>query len=131
MGYGGEFVIYLPVGILRYVENTRNLLHNQDKKVDPDIFTDMPRKRWKSLQLIRVVNPDFGLNAWGKKRCIFMYAGINYELKVTDPAIIHKIECGGVISRECLLTISMTTPFKTPSYEKPYCWKIVAGVVEL
>lgn len=122
----------LPVcNINQYIENSSNLLHNQNKKVDPDIFTQMPRHNWKSLQLILVANPCFGLNPWRKKRCIFSYSGISYELKVTDPDIIAKIENGQAISNDCLFTVSMTTPYKSPSYDKPYCWKMVAGVVEL
>ena len=76
----------------QYIENTPNLLHNQESKVDPEIFTQMLRNGWRSLQLISVTNPSFGLNPWRKKRCIFRYSGITYELKVTDPAIINKIE---------------------------------------
>jgi hypothetical protein len=117
--------------INQYIDNSLNLLHNQDNKVDPDIFTRMPRNNWKSLQLICVTNPNFGLNPWRKKRCIFRYSGIMYELKVTDPAIISKIGNGQAISQDCLFTISMATPYKSPSYEEPYCWKMVAGVVEL
>lgn len=117
--------------IIQYIDNSLYLLHNQDNKVDPEIFTEMPRQNWKSLQLIHVTNPCFGLNPWMKKRCIFSYSGISYELKVTDPAIIVKIKNGQAISKDCPLTVSMTTPFKSPSYNKPYCWKMVAGVVEL
>jgi len=117
--------------VSQYVENTENLLHNKENKVDPDIFIQMPRQQWKSLQLIRVANPDFGLNPWQKKRCIFRYSGVRYELKVTDPVIINKINNKENISKNCLLIISMATSFKTPAYEKPYCWKMVAGVIEL
>jgi hypothetical protein len=115
----------------QYIENTPRLLHNRQSKVDPEIFEKMPRSQWKSLQLICVTNPDFGLNPWRKKRCIFTYSGTPYELKVTDPIIIAKMENGDNISNECLLTISMATPYKPPSYEKPYCWKMVAAVIEL
>ena len=56
---------------------------------------------------------------------------IIYELKVTDPIVVDKIRKGQNISRKCLLTISMATPYKSQSYDKEYCWKMIAGVVEL
>jgi len=117
--------------INQYVEDTPNLLHNQESKVDPEIFSQIPQNRWRSLQLVSVTNPNFGLNPWGKKRCIFRYSGIRYELKITDPIVIEKITNDEDISSECLLTISLATPYKSPSYEKKYCWKMVAGVIEL
>jgi hypothetical protein len=117
--------------IERYIENTPNLLHNQESKVDPDIFTQIPRNQWKSLQLVSVTNPNFFLNRYEKKRGTFLYSGNRFDLKVTDTVIIDKINKSHNISKQCLLTISMATPFKTPAYDKEYCWKMVAGVIEL
>jgi hypothetical protein len=117
--------------IEQYIKNTADLLHNKESKVDPEIFTQMPRNRWKSLQLIQVIDPSFSLNPWKKTHCTFNYSGTSYKLKVTDPAIINKIKKGVEISKKCLFTISMATPYKTPAYKIPYCWKMVAGVIEL
>jgi hypothetical protein len=107
------------------------LLHNQESKVDPDTFLPIPRNQWKSLQLIRVNGLSFSLNQWKKTHCTFNYYGVSYSLKVTEPVIIDKIKNGNSVSRKCLLTISLATPYKTPAYDKEYCWKMVAGVIEL
>jgi hypothetical protein len=115
----------------RYTENTPYLLHNQDRKVDPDIFTQIPRNQWKSLQLIRVNDLIASLNQRRKAHCTFNYSGVSYRLKVTDPTIIDKINKSHNISKQCLLTISMATPWAAQGNEKPYCWKMVAGVIEL
>lgn len=120
--------------ITRYIEDTKNLLHNQEKKVDPEIFKQISRNEWRSLQLIRVSNPNFVTNPFNSQEnpiCTFPYSKIVYELKVTDPIIIDKVRKDEHISKECLLTISMATPFKTPAHDKEYCWKMVAGVIEL
>jgi len=119
--------------ISKYIENTSQLLHNQDKKVDPEIFGTMLRSQWKSLQLIEVIDAKFYSKQWEKTNyyCIFTYSGIQYDLKLTDPLAIHKVESKHPFTGRCLLSISMATPWKTPAYDKPYCWKMVAGVIEL
>jgi hypothetical protein len=118
--------------VIKLAEETQFLLHNNGKKVDPDIFKQMPKRQWKSLQLIYVEDAHFGLNPWQKPYCLFKYSKISYELKVTDPIAIDKIEKKGKkISEKCLLTVSMATPFKSPAYEKEFCWKMVAGIIEL
>jgi len=120
--------------IFEYIENEKYLLHNKDKKVDPEIFNTLPKHQWRSLQLISVTKPCFKPNPWNDRKhpiCTFVYSEYTYELKITDPIIIHKIKNDAKISEKCLFTVSMATPFKSPSYEKPYCWKMVAGVIEL
>jgi hypothetical protein len=115
----------------QYIQNTQYLLYNCDKKVDPHIFKNMPTEKRKSFQLIRVTGETFELNHWNKPLCSFTYSGTSYKLKVTDPIIISKIQNGENISQNCLLTISMATPYQPKSYDKPYCWKMVAGVIEM
>lgn len=61
----------------KYVDDTENLLHNQEKKVDPEIFKQISRNEWRSLQLIRVHNPNFRLNPFNSQEnpiCSFSYS---------------------------------------------------------
>ncbi|MHC4474301.1 MAG: dual OB domain-containing protein [Planctomycetota bacterium] len=115
---------------LKYVDHDSFLLHNHDKKVDSEYFKSIPKERWKLLQLIEVRNTRFDKNPWGKWECNFRYYGRYYELKLTDPEVIDRLDAGEEIARRCILTISLTTPF---AYEEDpkQCWKLVAGVVEL
>lgn len=119
------------IDIERYIEDTPDLLHNQESKVDPDIFLQIPHNQWKSLQLISVNGLSFSLNQWKKTHCTFIYYGVSYNLKVTEPVIIDKIKNRDSVSRKCLLTISLATPWAAQKNEKLYCWKMIAGVIEL
>lgn len=121
-------------GVTQFIDNTGILLHSQDNKVGPQIFNKLPRNKWKSLQLIHVTNPRFKLNPWkshGHPICDFVYSGAIYTLKITDPLIISKIKKSKDISTKCLFTVSMTTPYPSPAYKIIYCWKLIAGVIEL
>jgi len=55
-----------PEDALKYVEEDVVLLHNEDKKVDPEIFKSVPKEQWKSLQLYRpripVLAKTLGIN---------------------------------------------------------------------
>jgi hypothetical protein len=119
--------------IEKYIEETKLLLHSHDNKVDPTIFSTLPHSSWKSLQLIKVNDAEFFSRQYENIECFcsFTYSGTHYRLKLTVIIAIDKIKIGAHLNSRCLLTVSMTTPFKTPAYEIPYCWKMVAGVIEL
>ncbi len=77
---------------------------------------------------LRVFSPgqDFG-DSKRRVQVRFRFAGIEYELWVTDPRIQLKYlakENGDYQLGECYLTISLGEPFKD------YCYKLVAAVLE-
>lgn len=61
--------------------------------------------------------------SYGRKQCL--------DLKLTDPILLSRLANGETISRDCILTISLGTPFKRQPSDIAFCWKMVAGVVEL
>jgi len=116
---------------LEYIEEDVLLLHNDDKKVDIDFFKSTPKEQWKSLQLIQAERVHFSKNPWGKCECNFRYYRCYYDLKITDPKVIDRLDAGEEIARKCLLTISMGGPYDRNNSGKNQCWKMVAGVIEL
>jgi hypothetical protein len=58
-------------------------------------------------------------------------AGNKYSLRITDPEVTRRLEAGHRISKQSLLTISLTKPW-APDQKKmrPFCYKVVAAVME-
>lgn len=54
------------------------------------------------------------------------------RIKITDPLLLNKLESGYQVSGSCLVTVSLSMPFRPDdSWEVDPCWKLVAGVIEL
>jgi hypothetical protein len=81
----------------------------------------------KNLRL-HVFAPGVGFGkAWLRVHAEFTYAGINYRMWTTDPAIEATYKDKGVgIYRigECFLTVSLSEP-----HDDGYCYKLVAAVM--
>jgi hypothetical protein len=114
--------------VMQYVQSTPTLLHSNVKRVDPDIFATLPKNEWKSLQLIHAKNATFYIDDYRKNTAKFVYNGVGYNLRITDPAFVEQ-KGDKRFSSDCLLTISMSPPCKMPCDSKPYCYKMVAGVL--
>jgi len=119
--------------MLRYCEDDSLILHNHDNNVAPEFFSQMPKSQWKSLQLVHNSSVTFVRNPWGKWRAHLRDAArVSLDLKVTDPIVLEKLRNAENISRDCILTVSLATPWKPKDSEEPQlCYKMVAGVVEL
>ncbi len=114
--------------IMKYIEKSRSLLHNYDNKVLFSEFTDkIPILQWKSLQLIQVRNAKFLKNPWDKTECGFCYSSEWYTLKAPCPEADSCLGQRG----NYILTISMAGPYARNKGDKEYCYKMVAGVIEL
>lgn len=56
------------------------------------------------------------------------------ELTITDPAFCERLNKGHQPSKSCLLTMSLSMPYRPPEWkedEPPVCWKLIAGIIEL
>ena len=116
---------------LEYIEEDVLLLHNDDKKVDIEFFESIPKEQWKSLHLIQAKGVRFSKNPWDKWECNFKYYRCYYDLKITDPVVIDRLDAGEEIAQKCLLIISMGGPYDRDNSGINQCWKMVAGVIEL
>jgi len=123
---------FKPGDLLKYCEGDSIILHNHKERVEPDIFLKIPKSRWKSLQLIHSKLVDFYKNPWGKWCVSFSYGDRQcLELKLTDPILLSRLSNREKISRRCVLTISLGEPFSRHPSDVAFCWKMVAGVIEL
>lgn len=120
-----------PKYVMRYFEKTPQLLHSNTKRVDPVIFKNMHRNRWKSLQLVYAKNALLHINRYNSPDACFDYNGTNYCLKITDPIYEAKLRKNGTVNMDCILTISLGGAFKATCDDKPYHYKMIAGVIEL
>lgn len=124
-----------PKELLKYCEDDSVVLHNHQEYVLPELFTKLPKSKWQSLQLINSpnvsFNPDFYKpNQW---RVLFRYGkGKTLDLKLTDPFVSDRLRNNEKISNNCILTVSLATPWSPQGSDQPKrCYKMVAGVVEL
>ena len=121
-----------PSAVLKYCENDDIILHNHEDRVVASFFDGIPRIQWKSLQLVRNRNVRFYLDYWGKRRAVFRDGQGHYlELAVKDPVFLKKLVKNEDISEDCIMAISLAGPWSLSDTEIKYCYKLVAGVIEM
>ncbi len=121
-----------PSDVLRYCESGGHLFYNTGDCVAWDELQRLPSEARRSLQLIRCSRTIFyrTTSSRGKRqaRVRFSYGRVEYDLVVTDLIAEEKVYEGTSIGSKCLLTISLAGKV---SERYPYCYKLVAGVIEL
>lgn len=121
-----------PEELLKYREADSIILHSHTDCVLATFFENLPRMKWKSLQLVRNKSISFHLDYWGKWRAFFRDGKGRYiELAVKDPVFLNKLVSKENVSRDCIMTISLAGPWAPSITEPKRCYKLVAGVVEL
>lgn len=121
-----------PRQMLKYCDDDSTILHSGTDSVLATFFENLPRKKWKSLQLIRNKNVSFHLDYLGKRRAFFRDGKRQYlELAVKDPVFLNKLVKEEDVSSDCIMTISLAGPWAPSITEPKRCYKLVAGVVEL
>lgn len=118
--------------LLKHCEDDEVVLHTHLDYVRAVCFGAIPRRDWKSLQLIRNKNVDFAKDN-GKWRASFADGhGSNLNLAVTDPVACEKLERGEHRSNDCLLTVSLGPAWSLNNNNTAKrCYKFVAGVIEV
>ncbi|MEN6459412.1 MAG: hypothetical protein ABFC63_10840 [Thermoguttaceae bacterium] len=116
----------------KYASLSRTVLHNDTDRISPDELMALPRACRSSLQLIESSNVRFARDpktsqAW---RAGFTVFGHEYDLRVTDPVAEETLNQGKEIPSECFLAVSLTEPWRSSSDTEPYCYKLVAGVIQ-
>jgi len=123
-----------PQDLLKYCEDDNLILHNHEDYVLPELLYEKALSERKSLQLIRSVNVKFNRDLYDRRkwRVFFQYGGKNYlDLKLTDVVLSDRLRNDEKIGPDCILTISLATPWKRDENTPERCYKMVAGVVEL
>jgi len=128
-----------PKDLDNYAQRTRYILHNRRKYVTTRELQQKPFEKRVTLQLIRVDNfivRNARMKTTDKHnwKGTILSGGRKLEVGITDPVFFERLNSGYKPSPSCLLTISLTMPYKPPEWdedEEPVCWKLIAGVIEL
>jgi len=125
-----------PADLLKYCDTSRSILHNSQKVVRPLTLETLPPAQWKSLELREVTTASFShdprKNRWLVDFSTMGRLSTHFSLPMTDPIATEKLNRGGKIGEECLLTLSLTEPIAIPQHDIPeLCYKISAAVIEL
>jgi hypothetical protein len=128
-----------PNDLLRYVKPSDYILHNHKKYVTIEEMKQKPFLGRTTLQLVRVddftirdtQSPSAEKRNW---KGVVSSGGRGLELTITDPVFCERLRKGHKPSTSCLLTMSLSMPYKPPEWkedEPPVCWKLIAGIIEL
>ncbi len=128
-----------PNDLLRYVNPSHFILHNHKKYVTVEEMKRKPFSKRTTLQLIRVSgftvqdskSPSAEKHSW---KGAVSSGGRALELTITDPVFCERLNKGHKPSPSCLLTMSLSMPYKPPEWrqdEPAACWKLIAGIIEL
>ena len=128
-----------PGDLRPYAKKNDCILHNLDSSVPFDVLHEKPREEQCSLELICV--DDFRARPARKRTTgettwqgVFTSGNQTLVIRITDPVFIGKITAGHKPVPTCLLTMSLSMPYKPPEWDEeksPACWKLIAGVIEL
>lgn len=121
-----------PNDVVQYCE--LEIIHSQWLNYVPFSFLQsLPFHYRRTLQLIRTS----GLNIYQYQDTKKWEASLpiasrqRMKAKITDLALIDKLNVGGSFENECLVTISLGQPWRKTDSDELACWKLIAGVIEL
>ena len=113
--------------IQKYCKNSLPLLHNGERRLPIEYFNSISPDEWTSLQLIEVKDAAFERIEWPERVQYISRFSLDrqrFKLNITDPNIRNKLNLHQPISKTCIMTISLASPWKG------YCYKLATGVIE-
>ena len=127
-----------PSSLQTYVARTDCIFNTLENYISLEVLQKKTQEKQCSLQLIQVY--DYRTRSTKRKTTgdstwqgIFSLGNREWAIRITDPVFIGKLTAGYKPSSTCLLTISLSMPYKPPDWEAqkpPACWKLIAGVIE-
>lgn len=128
-----------PEDIRKYAKRPYYVLHNHRKYVTCKELQQKPFEKRVTLQLIQVSGfkvRDARRESTDKPnwKGAILSGGRKLEVKITDPVYFERLNGGHKPLPSCFLTMSLGMPYKPPDWDKderPVCWKLIAGVIEL
>jgi hypothetical protein len=126
-----------PHEVLRYCADDDCILHTPGPFVPLSFMQALPPDRRHSLQLVETVEfaarrsgrRDNGLNKW--QGTFVTRGGQRLTARITDPALVLRLEAGYEPSDRCLVTVSLSLPWRRYEREEERCYKLIAGVIDL
>ncbi|WP_198648425.1 hypothetical protein [Cyanothece sp. BG0011] len=126
--------------LLDYCSETDYILHNSSKYVTVAYLQSLPLEKRSTLQLVYASKllitekPGSMLTSTIWKASIIINNGQQLrDVNITDPEFIERLETGYRPNNPCLVTVSLSMPYRPPHWKKEGnpCWKLIAGVIEL
>ncbi len=124
--------------LLKNCNSQEYILHNDLQYVTVEYIQFLPRCDRLTLQLVKAVRFTVkklikrfeGCNKW--EGYLVTQHGQRLTATITDPVFIKKLELGYRPQKACLVTVSLSMPWRSDDWEgDDPCWKLIAGVVEL
>ena len=127
-----------PADLMKYVNENNYILHNAKKYIVVSFLQAQPTPQRQTLQLIYATKFYIkgSARAKGGKLWKGTIIGQNeqqlFDANITDPIFCEKLDAGYVPQNPCLITISLSMPWRPKDWEgEDPCWKLIAGVIEL
>lgn len=127
-----------PAYLLKYCNSQAYILHNDLRYVTVEYMQSLPKCDRLTLQLVQAVRFTVkkliqrfeGGNKW--EGSIVTKYNQRLTATITDPVFIRKLELGYRPQKACLVTVSLSMPWRPDDWEgDDPCWKLIAGVIEL
>jgi ATP-dependent DNA helicase RecQ len=128
-----------PQAMAAFCSQELRLLHNGDAYVTVQYLAGLPFERRRTLQLVEAFDFEafsVGLSSQGGRKwnaTFVAHSGERLTTRITDPALVEMMEQGYCPSDHCLVTVSLSMPFRRQGWEGDGdpCWKLIAGVIEM
>ena len=128
-----------PAQLLGFCAGDRYILHNGDSHVTVEYLKSLPFELRRTLQLVEAFNFEAfstGASAQGGNKWNGSFISLSGErlcARITDPALVEKLERGYCPGGHCLVTVGLSMPYTPERWnrEGEPCWKLIAGVVEM
>ncbi len=127
-----------PAYLLKYCNSQAYILHNDLRYVTVEFMQSLPKCDRLTLQLVtavrftvkKLIQRFEGGNKW--EGSIVTKYNQRLTATITDPVFIRKLELGYRPQKACLVTVSLSMPWRPDDWEgDDPCWKLIAGVIEL
>ncbi len=128
-----------PAQLIPWCSTERPILHTDETAVTVQYLQSLPLPQRRTLQLVEAFELETfssGPSAQGGHRwnASFVSAlGDRLTARITDPVLIDKLEQGYLPAPHCLVTVSLSMPYRPDDWEaaEDPCWKLIAAVIEL
>jgi hypothetical protein len=127
-----------PAYLNKYCHQEEYILHNAQRYVTVNFLQSLPVEQRQTLQLVKAL--EFSVRNTGHRfeggekweGSILTNTGQRLTTTITDPVFTRKLELGYRPNNQCLVTVSLSMPWRPTDWEgDDPCWKLIAAVVEL
>jgi hypothetical protein len=127
-----------PAFLNKYCSNEQYILHNDQRYVTVSFLQSLPVAQRRTLQLVKAV--ELSARTLGQRfelsskweGSLLTTTGQRLTATITDPVFIRRLELGYRPQNPCLVTLSLSMPWRPADWEgDDPCWKLIAAVVEL